>query len=809
MRNGIGILLFILATLASPVHADYDQGVVIVKRIEVVSGQGAGSVDAGAVRARLKTRENEMFSQRDFDEDLKALAKEYFRIEPTIETQNGQTFITLKVWPKPSIRKLEWVGNERMKTSKLEGELGYKVGGLFDRQAFNTAFHKVQAYYVKKGYFEAQLDYDVIPDPNTDEVDITIRIQEGRSGRVQKIEYVGFTPDEEVALSKMVLSTEYSLFTSWIMDTGTYEPDRVEQDRLVILNFLQNEGYADARATIEAIDSPKNNRIILRVTADKGIMHHVGTVTFSGNTYFTDKEVRDVMKIKEGDPFSPEQMREVSDAIQLLYGKKGYIDALAIYRPSLRQDATIYDVHFAIEEGEQYRVGMIKVIGNNWTQRSVILHETLLVPGEVFNLQKLRLTEQRLFNIDYFETVNVYPVRTSPLEGMDGNYRDVIIEVEEKGTGNFGFSAGFSSADSIFGGLNVVEKNFNLAGIARVPRDGLVALRGGGEYLAIRTMIGGTSSSYSLAWTKPYVWDTQWIFGVELEKSYSAMRRRQFELGSKSLRTTFQYPLNQFVRFGTHYRLRDTMVHVEGTKGHKEFDEDEGETAELTPEEAENRDEGTQWRENHEDLLNERHNTGLLSAVGVSLTYDSTDHPVKPHNGFRSYLGSEFAGVGGRWMFLKWEYLNTYYKQIFKNGVVKLRGDVQFIQPLGHTSQEEVPLAERFFLGGETSIRGFRPGAIGPEFTNSDPRGGISASLLSAEYNHTFHERIDGFVFTDMGNVSLHTYSPSINELSIGLGTRLTILPNLPPFTIGYAWPINPNEKGQVKKLFFAIGGNF
>ncbi|MBM3198603.1 MAG: hypothetical protein FJZ58_05045, partial [Chlamydiae bacterium] len=132
------------------------------------------SFDERAVAQKLQTQKGDPFSQLTFDEDLKTLSQEYDRVEPSLEEHNGQLYITIRVWLRPTIRSIAWEGNQQFKTKTLQKELGIKAGSVLDRQAFNAAFNKVKEYYIKKGYFESQLQYKMLLDPKTNEVDIFI-----------------------------------------------------------------------------------------------------------------------------------------------------------------------------------------------------------------------------------------------------------------------------------------------------------------------------------------------------------------------------------------------------------------------------------------------------------------------------------------------------------------------------------------------------------------------------------------------------------------------------------------------------------
>ena len=131
--------------------------------------------------------------------------------------------------------------------------MGVPTCSVFDRQSFNKAFHKLKAYYVKKGYFEAQLEYSVQPDPLTNEVDIVINVCEGRAGRIKKIILQNFTECEEEELMELIMTKEYCFFTSWMTNEGTYHEEMIQQDQFVILNYLQNKGYADAKVDIQVL----------------------------------------------------------------------------------------------------------------------------------------------------------------------------------------------------------------------------------------------------------------------------------------------------------------------------------------------------------------------------------------------------------------------------------------------------------------------------------------------------------------------------------------------------------------------------
>ncbi len=735
------------------------------------------SFDPKAVLSRLKTKVGDPFSQLTFDSDLKALSDEYDRVEPSVEVHNGEVFLKIKVWPRPVIRSIKWQGNKHVSTSTLRKELGVKPKSVFNRQAFNKSFNKVKEYYVKKGYFESQLQYMILPDSKTNEVDISIEVREGRSGKIDDIVFKGFTSSERSEILAMIYTKKYNLFTSWLTGAGTYSEEALEQDKLTIVNLLQNKGYADAKIDVRVKEAKSEGKILLEITADKGPLFHFCKMHFKGNTLFSDKEIDSSFLIRTGQVYSPEKLRQTAQSIKDLYGRKGYIDANVQYDTVLVSHEPVYDVNFQINEGDQYKIGMVRVFGNSQTEANVILRESLLVPGETFDSAKLKATQMRLENIGYFKSVNVYAVRTQDDQALGENYRDVYIEVEETTTGNISLFFGFSSADDLFGGLDLSESNFNYKGIPKVFKDGLSALRGGGEYAHARASLGAKQRSYTLSWLTPYFRDSLWRIGFDVSQTNSMLITKDYDINTFGFSLYASYPLNYYWTFGTKYRFRNAQIHV----------------SKHTP---------RQERE-------QAHNSGVISAIGSSLSFDSTDSAIKPHNGFRSSLEAEFAGIWGDFYFGRLAYVNSYYTQLWRRGIMKYRWDFRFIEPLFSTSNpNDIPLSERYFIGGLNSVRGYKDFDLGPHFSNGDPKGGISATVLSIEYLQEIFPFLDGFLFVDAGSIALKRFYLSNFRLSTGFGARIELI-NRVPVIVGMGFPINRDEHSEERRFFFSMGGQF
>ncbi len=780
--------LLILLLLLSHVAFAQNYESLRVNRIDVLPQnlENAVAFDARQVRTRLNTKMGNLFSQQEFDSDLKMLSEEYDRVDPLIHMVEGEIQITLKVWFKPHIRQILFCGNDRVQSSKLKKKLAIKEGELFEREEFIESFNKLRTFYVKKGYFESALDYDLIPVDGGNEVDIMITVCEGTAGKIKKICFVGLTGYEENALLEMMVTKRHYLLLSWVPGSrGCYHPDMIEHDRLQILDYFQNKGYADATVALSVEECAGG--ITLMITVDKSQRYHIGHMNMRGNSIFTNEQIWGCFTFGRGSFYSPYAVRESVQKITDLYGGRGYIDASVEMRVRLRTDSPVYDSTLVIEEGKRYHVGLIKVFGNTCTQTPVILHENMLTPGDVFDVRKLKATETRLTNTGYFKNVNVYALQSQLRDYEDGQYlyRDLFVEVEEADTGSIGLSLAFSSLDQLAGGFEINERNFNIMGLTHLMQCGPHALRGGGEYAHAKISVGTKETSYIFQWTKPHFLDSNWIIGFDLEKSDNRVFSSGYEIKTYGGSTHATYILNDFLKSDFFYRAKHQRTAV-------------GKTSSIELENVQGS------------------NEGFLSSVGLLLIYDDSDHPRRPSKGFRSNFLYELYGVGGNYEFMKFCYYNSYYVQVLKDTVFKLRCDFQFIHKYGGTTTERVPLSERFFLGGETTVRGIYPFQIGPKFDNYQPTGGLSSFLFSEELQYTLCKCpfIDLFSFIDAGAVNLKEFSIRDLVTTLGFGTRIEVMKNT-PLMFGIGWPIHSGQlvNGDVidisQRFFFAMGTNF
>ena len=760
----------------------------IVVQSVTITTQGENVQNKRAI-PKIKTKQGMLFSQADFDEDLRTLSKDFDRVEPIVEFRNGQAVISLVLTAKPVVRQIHVSGNEAIPTHKVLKTLELYKNDLFDREQFFKNFDALRTLYLRRGYYDSQISYSHDHNEKEGYIDISIQIKEGPYGRIKKLTISGITRTEASELGDLVLTKQYSTTTSWFTGAGVYHPDMVEQDLFAIANYFQNKGYADAKVTKEVSADAKGNLTLL-INVEKGPLYTLGHVHLEGFSSLSRRLLDKQLLVGPNSLYCPEKIWTGAQKIRSTYARYGYVNTNVDVSFCAHPTLPVYDVTYKVSEGAPYKVGLIKIKGNTHTKHDVILHETSLFPGDTFDRLKLEDTETRLRNTGYFKSVSVYTVR-SQLDPLDSNdlYRDVFIEVKETETGNLGLFLGFSSIDHLFGGAEIAESNFDLFGARHFFKKGFKSLRGGGEYLFLKANLGDKTTDYTVKWTKPHFLNTPWILGVELDKSINKALSKDYSVDTYGGNVSTTYILNDKLKYGLYYRGSQTSLSLRkktqtSTRPGPDLDS----------------------------------NKGFVSAAGLNVLYDSIDNPRKPTMGVRGSLNFELSGLGGTYQFTKLTASSSIYRLLTKKGVLKILGEAKFIKPFGSTTAQGIPVSERFFLGGESTVRGYKPFIIGPKFSPTEPQGGLSSLLLTEEFQYPLISQpcINAFVFLDSGFIGTEEYTIRLKDLcsSAGFGLRFDMMNNV-PIMLGWGWPFRPteifnNEKIDVsQRFFFALGGVF
>ncbi len=775
-------LLPLIAALAitSPLISD-DKGPIQnskIKKIEIVieNSQPNDTSIRHKILNQLQSKQNQTFDHTIFDRDLKNLSSDYDRVKPTITQTDDGLVIKLTLKEKPLITSIE-VSGASFKSSKIIKKSELKLDQVYNHEEVYTALNKIREFYIKRGYFQVEINYNIENSTTTNSAHLIINIKEGKKGIIHDIVFKGFDTAEKKAVMNLINSSKHNIL-SWLTGSGILNKEAIDQDTKAIVDYMHNQGYADAHVAINIIDLNKKD-LALEITLKRGEKYHFNEVNFKGLSSATAEDLEKEISIKDGSVYSTKTLQNAQAKIKSFYGNQGRIDTTVNYTLSTSiDDPYQYNVTFQIEESKVYNVGCIHIKGNRSTNKNTIYNRIKLTPGEKFSKKALTETQYNLLGSGLYKNVNVY---TTEHPNDNQAYKDVVIDIKEASTGSMNFFAGANSTQNVFGGLNITENNFNILGFNSVFEDGIRSLRGGGEYLDLKAQFGKKDKSYSISWLNPYFMDSPWRLGIETSYNASNVISSNYDLHTIGNATSATYPISPYFYAGVKSRIKDAIIRLH----------------------------------NISDVISDKdaRDSGLVVGASFIAGYDSTDNAFKPHRGIRSNIEIEAANLVRSSMvddfpFMKYAYLNSIYYPVSQKSTLKLRGDAKFITPFMKGTALGLPLTERFFLGGEETVRGYNPASIGPEYSPGNPSGGISSLLLSTEYKYNIIKPLDIFTFFDSGAVSIKKFKIGDMKMSTGVGARIDVGAGM-PFVIGYGIPINEKDKSKINKVFFSMSGSF
>jgi outer membrane protein insertion porin family len=525
---------------------------------------------------------------------------------------------------------------------------------------------------------------------------------------------------------------------------------------------------------------------VVHIDLFEGHLYKVGDVTIEGDTLFPLPDIQKQLKMKSGQTFTPEGLSKDIKAIEDYYGSRGYLDT-SVRSTRLPNVATgRIDLVYTVHEGALTYIEKIEIRGNIKTKDKVIRRELAVAPGDIYDTVRVERSAERLRNLDYFSKVDTVPEPTQV-----PNRKDLVIDLEEKQTGTVTFGAGFSSVDSLIGFVELTQGNFDLFNWP--------TLTGGGEKLRIRAQVGFKRQDYVLSFVEPWFLDQKLLFGFDAFHHSSSYLSSQFTEDRTGVDFRLEKALNDFLRAGVEYGIQDISEQVDQSQG-------------------------TSFE------LKSQGGTKLRSSVLLTLTSDTRNSVFLTTHGNRTELSGELVGgpAGGDVSIYKLNAKTTSFFPFFEGHVLELLGAAGVAQAYGQTYGSEkpvdedpsvfrhmvpvddIPIFDRYFLGGADTLRGFNFRQVGPRDTNGQPIGGNTFANATAEYTVPIVERIRGAVFFDIGEVERNAYEFSFGDLKsdAGLGVRL----NLPigPLRLDYGYPLQTDKQsGKGGKIQFSVGYQF
>jgi len=709
--------------------------------------EGNRRVQEAVILGRVKSVIGGPFSPSQLSEDLRAIfALGFFDdVRMRVEDFEGGVRVTFVVVERPFVRDVAFAGNTAIGASDLLDKISLRLGSVYNPVDVRRAAEALTAYYEDEGYFEVRITPEVERFADGD-VRVVFAIDEGRRMTIDRIVIEGNEGLSDRKIKGALATQERHYFIL----RGTVQRERLDEDVERILALYNDHGYIQARVESHDVSVDRERaRVTVRFTVVEGPQYRVGELTFAGVTLLPESELRRQMQLEEGDVFSRTKLRESVRAISDLYGAIGRASAEVVPRTSTVADRL--QVVIEVTEGPEVFIERIDIAGNTRSEDKILRREIPMVEGDRFTLRKLQTARQRLINLGYFETVNV---STQP--GSDLSRIIVNVDVTERPTGLFSIGGGFSSVDSFIATIDLAQNNF----------------LGRGWQVTLRLRLGGQSQLGILSFTEPWLFDRPLSAGFDI---YSLRRDyAEFDYETTGLGLRLSHPFAEYWRWHLGYRVSTDRI--------SELDDS------ATP------------------ALREEEGRRLTSLVSVGVTRDSRDNVVAPTRGGQSSIGVDVAGLGGDSRFVKSIAYTTYFWPIWLGHILSGRAEVGYGFGWGG---EELPLFERFFLGGPNSVRSFRNRRLSPEDEAGNRIGGTSEVLGNVEYIVPLPFNMRVAAFFDIGNAYGFDKEFDISDTREAAGLGLRWLSPFGPIRFDYGVNLDRREEERFGAFHFSVGSPF
>jgi outer membrane protein insertion porin family len=700
--------------------------------IDRIDFQGNRRVRKDTLTARIFSREGDNYNEETLRRDFQALWNTQFfedvklRVEDSPNRANGKIII-FDVKERPQIRRIRYEGIHSISESDIldrfkERKVGLSVESQFDPTRIKKAEVVLKELLGEHGRQFAKVtpEYERIASSNA--VILIFKIEEGPKVKVGQIKFKGnHAFSDRKLIRAMRHDRPYAIplyFYEINVLSKTYDRQKLNEDLEVgVRGLYRDNGYFKVSVgdpVLENIDT-RNNRwgvplilgrtdgkaVNITIPIEEGERYHMGTLKIVSAD--PDKALSlkvDALKgafpLKQGDIFSTEKVRKALENYGKIYGEYGFIDFTPEPDTEIDEANKVINLTMRFDEQKQYTVRRIDFSGNTTTRDKVIRRELLIDEGQLFNKRYWELSILRLNQLDYFDKIEADKAAELKKNTKDGTV-DITLKLKEKGKQSIGLQGGVSGLSGSFIGLTYQTNNF----------------LGLGETLTLSAQFGDLTRSVMFGFTEPYLFDRPIATGFTIFTSrYKFDQARQAALytgQSVSINPQFiqnynqdstgftvyaSYPLRKlsFTRVALNYGLTRTNITAFNDASKLLFTQ-------------------LQFR----SIAGPSALNGIVSStITPTISYNTVNNPINPTGGKSYYYSLAFSGgpLGGNVNSITnvfdWKYFHPINK---RRNVLSFHATGAFITGYGGG---EPPPYSRFYLGGESDIRGFDIRSITP-----------------------------------------------------------------------------------------------
>ncbi|MFQ3456541.1 outer membrane protein assembly factor BamA [Bradyrhizobium sp. UFLA01-814] len=750
-----GGLFAALVMFAAPVVATLATVAVSVpasaQTVDSITVEGNRRVELETIRSYFHPGPGGRLGQAQIDDGLKALIETGLFQDVHIDQRGGRLVVV--VVENPVIGRVAFEGNKKIKDEQLTAEVQSKPRGTFSRPMVQSDALRIAEIYRRSGRYDVRVNPQIIEQPNN-RVDLIFEVNEGVKTGVRSIEFIGNSAYSASRL-RDVIKTRESNILSFLGGNDVYDPDRVEADRDLLRRFYLKNGYADVQVVAALTEyDPDKKGFLVTFKIEEGQQYRVASVNYTSSIATLDPNaLRTYSRVNVGSLYNAEALEKSVEEMQIEASRRGYAFAVVRPRGDRNFDNHTVSITFAIDEGPRTYIERINIRGNSRTRDYVIRREFDISEGDAYNRALVDRAERRLKNLDFFKTVKI---TTEP--GSSSDRVILIVDLEEKSTGDFSVSGGYSTTDGALAEVSVSERN----------------LLGRGLYAKASVTYGQYARGYSLSFVEPYLLDYRVALGLDLyqrqqlSNSYIAYGTKTLGF-SPRLGFSLREDLSLQLRYSI-YQQEITLPSTLNNCNNVPLLPDGTPNPAFNPSPAYANLNGISlvstnglgcFFDGEASLPVRKELAGgktLTSALGYTLNYNTLDNNKNPTDGLIVDFKQDFAGVGGDVSYIKTAIDAKYYTPLVSDivGVIHAQGGI-----LNKLGTSDLRMLDHFQMGPNL-VRGFAPNGIGPRDINPygtmDAIGGTKYWGVSAELQMPFwflpkEVGLKGAVYADAGGL--------------------------------------------------------
>ncbi|MBL8188291.1 MAG: translocation/assembly module TamB domain-containing protein [Acidobacteria bacterium] len=704
--------------------------------------------------------------------------------------------------------KVSPVPNLKLDNKKLRELLPVMSQG-FSRSLARLGERRLTEYLQEQGYFfanvawrcnpsdcapgkELALTYDITPN-------LIYDLKEIRIEGTKLIRWQDIRGDLQSQVESKVGGIPYLENIPFIGGTvrGLTSDSRLRSDEEYIRRYLVDVGYRNARVNTRLAVKPDNDDLIVIFDVQEGSQSDIADVTFRGNTILTANELRQVVPIQKNEAFSLTRARLGAQAVKQLYAERGYLDTDAELQ-ILDLDEDSVALVYRIEEGSRAVVENIEIKGISKTGPGWIRRYFDFKPGDVLTPAKIARTQRDLYSTNAFREVAIRAIPIADANGKVGSAQKVQINLTEAKPLLFVYGLGYSTDDGARGLMEIANTN----------------LGGSLDALSLRLRASQREQFAQLSFTdlRPFSWRLPTTISIFYDRNGNLLpftRQRQLRDGQvENVPNRQPFGLERFAAFIQTERKLDDRVSLRfryNLERAKLFNTTGLPDTEITRNEQAIR----------------------LGMFSIGFTRDSRDNILNPTRGQLISADHSIASemFGGNESFNKFfgtfQRYHTFapYTSVLANTTFAFSARIGLADTFRLTdrnnngsiedSERRLPISERFFSGGATTLRGFRFETAGPQDVLFNPNqtpapgqgfllptlvpiGGDALAVFNFEMRYPLTQRLRLVPFYDLGNVFRRINDIRWKNMSHTVGAGLRINTPLGPVGVDYGFLLNP-----------------